>query len=189
MSDNEPENIDDLCPVCLEKRVLGIELDCGHEFCFLCLKGSFDSGSQKCPLCRDDVTDRKYHDLRIKDIITDEKNILTKITKSDGDKLHTADLKCEYLWVYSGRNYGWWIFQNDIADTVEYLYKKYLDDPSKYNFEDYKIHIGSKQFLFDFEKSEQIREGFPRSLARVIRRIGSTDELPDDINGISGIQK
>lgn len=45
----------DECPICMEALTLPCKLPCGHVFCFLCIKGTFND-SPKCSLCRRDIS-------------------------------------------------------------------------------------------------------------------------------------
>merc|ERR1712038_883808 len=42
------------CAVCLQTCVHPARLDCGHIFCFLCVKG-VSHASMRCPMCRRDI--------------------------------------------------------------------------------------------------------------------------------------
>ena len=42
------------CAVCLQSCVHPARLDCGHIFCFLCVKG-VSHASMRCPMCRRDI--------------------------------------------------------------------------------------------------------------------------------------
>jgi len=46
-----PETLD--CAVCLQSCVHPVQLECGHIFCFLCVKG-VSLKSKRCPMCRRD---------------------------------------------------------------------------------------------------------------------------------------
>ncbi len=44
----------DECSICLERLLQPCKLQCGHIFCFLCIKGSILQKSE-CALCRSEI--------------------------------------------------------------------------------------------------------------------------------------
>ena len=46
---------DETCSICIENIKMKYKLECGHSFCYLCLKFSLLGRASTCPLCRSDV--------------------------------------------------------------------------------------------------------------------------------------
>src|SRR5690606_33478803 len=96
--------MNDFCLICIDDFKNKIKISCGHEFCYLCIKGvkllKYDS---KCPICRSDISDL------------------------DNIKLETKDeIDLDYIWLYSGKHNGWWIFDKESTIRIEEMYQKYL---------------------------------------------------------------
>jgi len=130
---------DNECCICLNKIDLPIMLDCGHSFCFLCLKeirmqssstfnlATFDcndpnnnhSGNSEkfcCPYCR------KEFDVKVIDRAKMDKTEWMKAKKkNDGD-----DMEEIVIWQYSGRSGGYWCYQETHNKEIENGYKTFL---------------------------------------------------------------
>ena len=89
------------CDHCQTEALVPIELNCNHNYCFLCLFYNYDTDSN-CPTCHEDG-----------DLFE-----MNKIINTDTNKY--------YIWLYSS-NYGntWWCYQKQICEKVEKIYKDY----------------------------------------------------------------
>ncbi|MDB4769371.1 hypothetical protein OAG24_00250 [bacterium] len=115
--------ITDDCSICLQELNLPVKLDCGHKFCFMCLKQNIESprsNSNQCPLCRD----------------TFDENILD--TFETNDNVENKNTR----WMYSGRSDGWWYFSDQLCNEIEEKYQKFinLEEPEEEE-EEYCISI------------------------------------------------
>lgn len=121
------------CCICLEEANIPIKLPCKHIFCFLCIKGEAENYDRaKCPLCRAGF-DLDY---------------LKKPELVD-------DLKSNSVWKYSGRNFGWWDYDEKTNLILEEEYKK--DPKSRI-----EIYISGAEYIIDFEQMVQIRKNLDR---------------------------
>ena len=81
------------CGICFEdKATLPCKLECGHTFCYMCIKQSYFS-SNKCPMCRREIKNFRVTSLK-------EENIKSK-------------------WMYSGNNGGWWYYDEETSSIIE----------------------------------------------------------------------
>lgn len=151
----------DPCVICYEKLQSPIILPCDHEFCYQCLKTTLVFGNYKCPQCRCIVPDNFL-----------EKAIAAKSTSTfiidDGVK-----------WMYSGRQNGWWFYENSHNQIIEEAYQKMQNwDDEMTTFTNLKPHsikieILSVNYIIDFVRNLQIN---PLTLAiRLIKRVMVAD--------------
>lgn len=86
------------CCVCLDKFVLPVVLQCGHEFCFLCVKEMFNLSNSfplNCPLCRKQITE-KHDSFKL-----EPKKYEEELSKYKG---------CDGIWLYQSRDgASWWM--------------------------------------------------------------------------------
>lgn len=87
-------------------------LNCSHQFCMSCIKRVYlDRDNQKCPACTATI-DRDFFDL-----ITDHPE---KIRKIDPIPQIIANVpENGYVWLYKGRNLGWWLFDMEQQSEIE----------------------------------------------------------------------
>lgn len=123
----------------------------------------------QCPICRH-RPDRKH----IKDICQDAGQIM----KIPGEELYQDINSRPYVWVYEGRNNGWWYFDYDMQDILE---EAFIDDQT---FIDWyicgqKIHID----LFNMQQTNN-----SNNAVRAIKRLSSNDDNSDLlIKGVAGM--
>lgn len=103
--------------MCYSTNIL-YPMDCAiHKYCLACIKGLCFStspstnGKVQCPTCRH-VAGPSY--IRA---ICESPN---KIQPIDLDSITEGLLRGrEFLWIYEGRNNGWWYYDKDIQDALE----------------------------------------------------------------------
>lgn len=157
--------MDEFCVICLGNFKNKIKIACGHEFCFLCIKGVKLSGyEEKCPVCRANLPDLDHLKLEKKD----ETNV-------------------DYEWLYSGKTNGWWKFDEDSNLKLEEMYQKYLlnNDSDSEDDEKNLLRIGSLKFDIDFANMLQVNHD--TGAKRKIKRIVKEEEIKENIKGISGL--
>ena len=96
-----------ICKICNEVSSLPYKLNCGHIYCFICLKSVINNGNSSCPQCNIFISDD-----------------LTKVKINDLYK-YTVDYR-KIFWVYSS-NFAnhWWCYNNDSNIQIENIYNDY----------------------------------------------------------------
>lgn len=156
--------MDDICPICLEKPNNPTNLGCSHVFCYLCIKQSYITGNKKCPMCRKDLDNDLYENAKGNDIHIDK----------------------GYYWMYSGRNKGWWLYDNDTTIIIENGYEDYKKDN---NNDKITIDILGLEYIIDFNNMQQINK-YKKWRRRYIKREDiEEDKDTIDIKGISGLME
>jgi len=155
--------MDLLCVICLEPPKNKISLSCSHIFCYLCIKQLYISCNKKCPLCREDIDNNVYEN-----------------AKEDEDKI----LENGYYWLYSGRNKGWWIYDDATCEIIEDAYTKFINDNNESSID---ITIIGKEYIIDFVNMLQINK-IHNNRTRKIRKVFiDKDSCDKNIKGISGL--
>lgn len=149
----------EVCAICLQPIKLGYNLQCKHSFCYLCLKEAMLKSCNTCPLCRHSI------DLTIIENAKTSSNIHIDSNKS--------------IWLYSGRNDGWWYYDTETDTIIEHAYQQFIIHPDKSSID---ITILGKSYTIDFNDMKQ------RSLyaTRSIKRESEIDK--SQIKGIAGLQ-
>ncbi len=104
------------CTMCYSTNIL-YPMDCcgNHTYCLLCIKGLCYSVSPtskvQCPACRG-VAKRKY----IKTVCESPEKIKQINIRNLIDNLI---LNRDTLWIYEGRNNGWWYYDKELQDILE----------------------------------------------------------------------
>ena len=112
--DEEEEDKNDCCPVCLDDPpVHPVPLECGHVYCFLCVKGIVEKEffGASCSLCRTRIPLGYLNDETI-------------LQRSDSEMMskEEVDNQEDYQWMYQGKN-GWWRFEERHNREIEDMYK------------------------------------------------------------------
>lgn len=93
------------CAICLQSCVYPVRLQCGHVFCFLCVKGA-SWHSKRCALCRQEVPE----DFLDRPTLLSPEEL--KATATGGQNLGG------HAWYYEGRN-GWWQYDERTSRELE----------------------------------------------------------------------
>jgi len=191
----------DNCCICLSEPKLEYKLECGHRFCYLCLKFSMLSNTSTCPLCRQPISDTILEKANINDNKTDVE-IKTSIPEQTEN----------YKWLYAGRQNGYWEYDNISAQLLEENYNIWLDmtnttiegdegDEGDEEFNpNYKteceledngyvpINVGGvNKFYFNFKDMFQFnhRNNAKRSIMRLVKNDIATESIV--VKGIAGL--
>ena len=178
-NEDQKENMQECC-VCLESMELPFQAQCGHAFCYLCIKGialttvdnkDNDDDSDEddnitkinCPLCRREI-----------EISAIQHSTISSL------KIQEKLLQCSCAWAYSGRD-GWWLYDNKTNSLLELHFARYIsqfsstsedkgDQRQKENnlttelsadsnainpFARIKIQISNNFYIIDFAKRTQ----------------------------------
>lgn len=136
-----PERTDIEIPMCSichsEPPVNAVKLDCGHIFCFLCIKSASET-TGTCALCRSEIGiefNFQYH------------NILgvARVPSSQNG----------YYWFYEGFR-GWWLYDAETNRDIEEAFGKGQQTLERF--------IAGYMYIIDLEnKTQQRKEGDGRS--------------------------
>lgn len=162
-----------------------------HECCIFCLKGLVLSCSPpntnrsviSCPYCKRNSSPKYFRQLNEHPETIRNHNIL--------DQLNILHLKRDHHWLYSGRNNGWWYFNDELQTVLEKHYQK-IDKDKKAAIgcinECFTWMICGQQLEFDLVNMRQTNLE-SRSI-RDIKRI-SSGQLEGNsllIKGIAGMK-
>jgi len=192
------------CAVCLQSCVHPARLDCGHIFCFLCIKG-VSHASMRCPMCRRDIRPGFLEDpaalldeelevqrRRMREIrMAAEKEAKSGMDRGSirdcvvqkqesGDSVSSATaLETSTLddvrWYYEGRN-GWWQYDDRTSIELETFHAR-----GNSNCE---LLIAGFLYIINFEQMLQYRRSDPSRRRRILRdRVSAVPR-----KGIAGIR-
>lgn len=142
MEDEIIANICSICSICRNEPTNAVKLDCGHTFCYLCIKSAGET-TGVCALCRRELP----AEFNFKKM-----NVLGPIrvpTSKDG-----------FYWFYKGYQ-GWWLYD---ADTNRELEEAHGNGLSLIN----KL-IAGHMYKLDLQSMTQQRQdgdGNPRTMMR-----------------------
>eukprot|EP00052_Salpingoeca_macrocollata_P030706 m.320671 g.320671 ORF g.320671 m.320671 type:complete len:180 (+) comp24316_c0_seq1:478-1017(+) len=133
---------DRTCPVCLLPFQFPLSLPCGHEFCYLCLKGTAEL-NRLCPLCRTVIPAGFFRKAPAADL-------------SDvGAPATTA------VWLYEGQE-GYWVYDPRTRDELEAAYQREPTGTAK-------ILVAGHIYAVDFETMQQRRTDWQGRIRSVLR--------------------
>lgn len=160
VNEEEDEDEEEVCPICLEVPELPFSLPCGHKGHYNCFMGIQNSS---CPLCRASIPKELYRKAEI------DKDIFKETEK--------------LLWLYKTRSgAGWWFFDADIAKEIEDSYQLYLKDKEKKQI---NYIVRGKIYTIDFTSMIQTS---PQGAKRdVYRRSADNDRRDFMILGVGGL--
>jgi hypothetical protein len=182
---DDKDELEDKCTICLGKLNLPVKLKCGHSFCFLCLKSTKPgavAGKTNCALCRKQI-DIDINKLSLADIAVQDDVICL-----DDQVMNTYP---KTVWLYSSNDVtSWWYYDNETNKLIEELYGKFTNKTA----DDFKIHIGAREYELDFETMLQVL-GSDETKKRAIKRLEMTDEKQEEllrqqykVRGIAGVR-
>jgi len=163
------------CKICMTvNHLFPIACPGGHKYCLSCIKGlSLSSspsgrGSISCPTCRHPLP-RNY----CNDICNDSR----QIHEIDKTQLFENILNKDHIWLYEGRNNGWWCFDYEMQDMLEEAHNN--ED------QDFDWYICGQRIIIDFSTMEQ--HNTKNNAVRKIQRIKSEDIGTLLIKGVGGM--
>lgn len=143
--------------ICHDKISNQTRLKCGHVYCYLCIKTHLTLVNRVCPVCRCHV---KHEELNC-------------------EKLDVPIGK--HVWMYSGKNYGWWMYDRRANHELEDFYRQFRSGSGH----QYEINLSGLNIEVDFKQMTQ--RGLGTGVTRSIIRIDRSNESDYHINGLSGI--
>lgn len=150
-----------ICSICRNEPTNAVQLNCGHIFCFLCIKSASET-TGKCALCRYEIGiefNFQEHDIL---------GAARVPSSSDG-----------YYWFYEGFR-GWWLYDAETNNVIEETYKRFQSGGSPI----LERFIAGSVYIIDvLNMTQQKKDGEGRS-RRVCRQ---TLEL-ENILGIAGLK-
>ena len=139
----------DECPVCFGTVSLPYKLECGHVFCYLCVKQAVTT-NPACPVCGDDVSPQ---------------TIIEGAVDQDGDLTPPSTA----TWAYAGRTTGWWYFDPESSSLIEGAWAAGDDIVV--------INIAGIEYTIDFATGMQTSSetGLSREVKRMVGAEGVED--------------
>lgn len=143
------------CSICNTMSFLSEIPMCKHKICLSCLKAC-----NVCPFCRAKITEPSSR------VALGLEKLLKEMPRGQ-----------EFLWLYSGRNNGWWFYHFDLQTQIEKAYQK--DNNGSIN-----LLICGSNIKLDFHEGVQTNTvtGSQREIIRWNR-----NALSKLIKGVSGI--
>lgn len=148
-----------ICSICRCEPTNAVKIDCGHVFCYMCIKSATETIGT-CALCRQEVSldfNFKRHQ-----VIGP-----TKIPSSNNG----------YYWFYQGYK-GWWLFDADTHKELEKAYQENLDSIPK--------QLAGHMYIINFRTMTQQRESGDGKARKIIR--ATLGDLDDNILGMAGLR-
>jgi hypothetical protein len=184
------------CCICMATQKLPYKLECGHQFCYLCLKFALMSTTLTCPLCRQEVPVEileQPHTIH-------KQNSVRKYTKSSDFENNNETNETKYIWLYAGRHNGHWKYDDTTNVILETEYNQWIQNSNNNDsFEsNYQTEIeleehgfipinvgGVNKFYFNFKDMYQYnhRNGAKRN----IKRLNTEDNNNINIKGTAGL--
>ena len=147
------------CAICLDNCLNGVRLDCNHIFCFLCVKGSVQQSSNRCPICRQPIAIDYF----------DNPSLIENVDWTSVPKAEAMQ------WQYEGRN-GWWLY--DTRSLRE------IDKAVAHNETKLEVLIAGFVYVIDLDKMIQYRKDHPNRIRRIRRHLIE----PNTTKGVAGIK-
>ncbi|VDD86606.1 unnamed protein product [Enterobius vermicularis] len=179
----------DLCSICYEDFNFKTTLpDCGHSFCFLCIKGvALRVGS--CPLCRNPVQPSLFE--RPSFCSSDHASSSAQVREQNPQPRTLAggestNYEGEVKWLYRSRGRGWWRFEPRQERDLEAAYSA--------GERIFELIIAGFPYVIDFDIMREYRKDLPRSTLweRAIKRIvedGSSKGKHVYVVGVAGVKQ
>jgi hypothetical protein len=190
---------DTTCGICSEEFDNPIKLECGHIYCFLCLKGSILNNMKQCPLCRHNMSKTYLNDvLRNPQKLCATNTNINKPTPSANDNItiNNSDVNVgvnvaannnynnnnsnndtdnkntdnnQYIWIYSSKSHSWWEYDKKAIAELEENYTKWKNATDKSTL--YPMMICGLLLDIDFNNMRQVTK--KNNSYRNIRRVTS----------------
>jgi hypothetical protein len=190
MSTNTTNDINnDKCPICQDFFKYPIELNCKHQFCFLCIKFAHEL-SPICPLCRSPIT--------------------TDLSAISMNEINVTLLNGGYpctKWLFSSRDErSWWYYDECDSNVIEHAYQNWNDEHQRIvnqqdtnnsdgnvaqpTIQQFDITIGPYPYIIDFERMEQISTDHQRRrkiMRKTFNNLAEKTAFDGTIRGVVGI--
>ena len=154
-----------ICKICNRQLKHKITLDCGHIYCFSCLKSNCKNNGLFCPQCY--------------------KEISQNILKATSNEILNSKYKDDTYWVYSsGYNSEWWCYDIQSHQRLETIYKDYLKVNEKNSQNN--INMDLKQISANVSPCDKKKSFLDYSLIQKMELYNSGFE---DFNDASGNNK
>lgn len=159
--ENSDVQLPNICSICHYPPINAVQLNCGHIFCYLCIKSASQT-TGTCALCRREIgIEFNYQDHEILSA--------ARIPSSSNG----------YYWFYEGFR-GWWLYDAETNDIIEEAYKRFREGgPSRLE----RFIAGSVYVIDMLNMTQQRQDGEGRS-RKVCRE---TLEL-ENILGMAGLK-
>lgn len=192
------------CSICIEQIKMKYKLDCGHSFCYLCLKFSLLGRVATCPLCRSVVPknilenatyDEQTINTQSEISISEEQTAINVISNNNYYKSNVA-------WFYAGRNAGYWEYDKISTKLLEDAYKLWINNQvnidDNFNPNDYDEYELEEQGLipiaigdintFYFNFKEMYQYNHRNGATRKIKRFNDIRNVNIPVKGIAGLR-
>lgn len=172
---NPPASGLKLCIICYDEIINKVALECKHEFCFSCIKGSLIQNGTECPLCRHKIS-------------SNYRNMILKTPEKLCGKIEDFEIDDDAVWIYSGKHSGWWYFDPKANKSVEELYQLFKN--KQLTNQNNQVSICGYLFSFNFDDMEQKNKqnGAIRHVKRLPEDELEAFQAKNQIKGICGIK-
>ncbi|CAG9538708.1 unnamed protein product [Cercopithifilaria johnstoni] len=181
-----PEKCDE-CPICYQEFAHKIELpDCGHKYCFLCIKGvALRHGA--CPLCRKRIPSSIFLD-PVLTTFADQPTTIRAVAPGESiavvaENIDSRKKNERVQWFYAARHGGWWRYESRHENEIEEAYQLGLRSID--------LLIAGNLFSINFDSMCQYRKDFSRRgrRTRPVKRIEKGESSLDGaVRGIAGLR-
>ncbi|KAL3998131.1 WWE domain family protein [Acanthocheilonema viteae] len=179
----------DECPICYQEFAYKTELpDCGHKFCFLCIKGvALRHGA--CPLCRKRIPCSIFLD-PVLTTFAEQPTTIRAATAAESIAVAAENIddsrkknENKVQWFYAARHGGWWRYESRHENEIEEAYQ--------HGLRSIDLLIAGNLFSINFDSMCQYRKDFSRRgrHTRPVKRIEEGDPgLDGAVRGIAGLR-
>ncbi|KHN83508.1 E3 ubiquitin-protein ligase [Toxocara canis] len=185
------------CSICCQPFTLKATLpDCGHSFCFLCIKGVARRRAA-CPLCRKPIVVEIFRDpiLISDERSTSQPSCSQQVVREEspqgecssqeiGEREQQSNQvvsKSEARWLYQARLGDWWRYEQRQEQDIEEAFQR--------GDSQIDLLIAGYTYCINFTDSCQYRKDLGRSThwERAVKRVVG-DEVDVPIRGIAGVR-
>jgi len=183
------------CCICLETALYPVDLPCSHKFCYLCIKGCYQT-DQKCPLCRQSIpakyiekpkllrkkslkrsgsTSKSSFGKKKRPIPSTPMSPSSSATPSGSSAPESLPVSPTQVWFYQGRNGGWWQYDERTGAAIDEAVAKGENS--------LETVIAGNIYVLDLVGKVQILKNNP-----AIKRNMKQDSSLADSKGIAGLE-